>query len=181
MKAIEWEYINNTIEEGLQNNNTKPFWSYVKSRRQDSTGVAPPKKGITLQSDGTTKAHILLDLFKSAFTTNDGTPLPKMKGAPFPTLEQLTIDTNGVAKLLKNLNPAKACGPDYPNTKYYPQDLCGCHRSSLDLHIQTFHTDGPIASGLAVSKHHSSLQEGRRKQSRKLQDSFPDFSSLQTS
>ena len=112
MKAIEWEYINNTIEEGLQNNNTKPFWSSVKSRCQDSTGVAPPKKGITLQSDGTTKAHILLDLFKSAFTPNDGTPLRKMKGAPFPTLEQLTIDTNGVAKLLKNLNPAKACGPD---------------------------------------------------------------------
>ena len=35
-----------------------------------------------------------------------------MKGAPFPTLDQFTIDTNGVAKLLKILNPAKACGPD---------------------------------------------------------------------
>ena len=111
MRAIEWEYINNTIE-GLQNNNTKPFWSYVKSIRQDSTGVAPLKKGTTLQSDGATKAHILLDQFKSAFTPNDGTPLTKMKGAPFPTLDQLTIDTNSVAKLLKNLNPAKACGPD---------------------------------------------------------------------
>ena len=112
MRAMEWEYINNTIEEGLRNNNTKPFWSYIKSRRQDSTGVAPLKKGTTLQSDGATKAHILLDQFKSAFTPNDGTPLPKMKEAPFPTLEQLTIDTNGVAKLLENLNPAKACGPD---------------------------------------------------------------------
>ena len=112
MRAIEWEYINNTIEEGLRNNNTKPFWSYVKSRRQDSTGVAPLKKGTTLQSDGATKAHILLDQFKSAFTPNDGTPLPKMKGAPFPILDQLTIDTTGIAKLLKNLNPAKASGPD---------------------------------------------------------------------
>ena len=112
MRAMEWEYINNTIEEGLRNNNTKPFWSYVKSRRQDSTGVAPLKKGTTLQNDGATKAHILLDQFKFVFTPNDGTPLPKMKGAPFPTLDQLTIDTNGVAKLLKNLNPGKACGPD---------------------------------------------------------------------
>ena len=112
LRAIEWEYINNIIEEGLRNNNTKPFRSYVKSRRQDSTGVAPLKKGTTLQSDGANKAHILLDQFKSAFTPNDGTPLPKMKGAPFPTLDQLTIDTNGVAKLLKNLNPANACGPD---------------------------------------------------------------------
>ena len=112
MRAMEWEYINNTIEDGLRNNNTKPFWSCVKSRRQDGTGVAPLKKGTTLQSDGATKAHILLDQFKSAFTPNDGTPLPKMKGAPFPTLDQLTIDTNGVAKQLKNVNPAKACGPD---------------------------------------------------------------------
>ena len=43
MRAIEWEYINNTIE-GLRKYNTKPFWSYVKSRRQDSTSVAPLKK-----------------------------------------------------------------------------------------------------------------------------------------
>ena len=110
MRAKEWGYINKTI--GLRNNNTKPFWNYVKSRRQESTGVAHLKKGTSLQSDGVTKAHILLDQFKSVSTPNDGTPLPKMKGAPFPTLDQLTLDANGVAKLLKILNPAKASGPD---------------------------------------------------------------------
>ena len=179
MRAIEWEYINNAIEEGLRNNNTKPFWSYIKSRRQDSTGVAPLKKGTTLQSDGANKAHILLDQFKSAFTPNDGTPLPKMKGAPFPTLEQLTIDTNGVAKLLKNVNPAKACGTDgIPNMilktcadAIAPALTCIYRRS-----IQT----GQFPADWQSAKHHSSLQEGRKKQSSKLQASFPDFSSLQT-
>ena len=112
MRAIEKEHINNTIEEGLWNdNNTKPFWSNVKSRRQDSTGVAPLKKGTALQSDGATKARILFDQFKSVFTPNDGSSLPKMKGAPFPVLDQLTIETNGAAQLLKKLNSAKASGP----------------------------------------------------------------------
>ena len=119
MRAKELEYLNNTIEEGLPRNNTKPFWSYVKCRRQDTTGVAPLKKGTTLQSDGATKAHILLDQFKSVFTSNDGTPLLKMKEAPIPTLDQLTIDTNGVTKLLKTLNPAKSKWTGW-NTKHDP-------------------------------------------------------------
>ena len=43
------------------------------------------------------------------------------------------------------------------NTRHDPQDLCGRHRSNLDLHIQTFLiTDGP-ASGLAVSKRISAV------------------------
>jgi hypothetical protein len=39
-----------------------------------------------------------------------------MKGSPHPTLDDLTIDVNGVTKLLRNLNPSKASGPDHiPN------------------------------------------------------------------
>ena len=34
----EWQYINGTIQEGLANNNTKPFCSYIKSKKQDSFG-----------------------------------------------------------------------------------------------------------------------------------------------
>ena len=42
MRKAEWEYINNTITQGLQTNNSKPFWKYIKSRKQDNIGVAPP-------------------------------------------------------------------------------------------------------------------------------------------
>ena len=54
--------------EGLNNNNTKPFWKYVKSKRQDANGIAPLKKGTTLVNDSKGKAEILLDQFKSVFT-----------------------------------------------------------------------------------------------------------------
>jgi hypothetical protein len=36
IRKAEWNCINDTIMEGLQNNNLKPFWKYVKSRKQDS-------------------------------------------------------------------------------------------------------------------------------------------------
>ena len=39
----KWNYINDTIMEGVQNNNSKPFWKYVKSRKQDNIGVSPLK------------------------------------------------------------------------------------------------------------------------------------------
>ena len=112
MRKTEYQYVNRVIEEGIKGNNTRPFWRYVKARRQDNTGVAPLKKGTTLFSDSTTKAKILLDQFCSVFTKDNGSQLPKMESAPYPGLTDLVIKTEGVAKLLRNLNPAKACGPD---------------------------------------------------------------------
>jgi hypothetical protein len=44
MHKAEWEYINNTITQGLQTNNSKLFWKYIKSRKHDNIGVAPPEK-----------------------------------------------------------------------------------------------------------------------------------------
>ena len=41
LRRAEWQYINTTIENGLMTRNSKPFWRYVKSRRQDNAGVAP--------------------------------------------------------------------------------------------------------------------------------------------
>ena len=40
------------------------------------------------------------------------TEIPEMKGDPFPTIDDLTIDTEGVRKLLEEVNPRKASGPD---------------------------------------------------------------------
>jgi hypothetical protein len=64
LRKAEWEYINSNIIEGLINNNTKPFWKYVKYKRQDSGGIAPLK----LILDSLWKAAILQDQFKSVFT-----------------------------------------------------------------------------------------------------------------
>jgi hypothetical protein len=51
---VEWDYVNTNIIDGL-NKNTKPFWKYVKSKHQESGGIAPLKKG-------TNVLMLLLDL-----------------------------------------------------------------------------------------------------------------------
>ena len=57
VRKAEWNYINDTIMEGLQNNNSKPFWKYVKSRKQDSIGVSPLKSNGQLVNDNKGKAR----------------------------------------------------------------------------------------------------------------------------
>ncbi len=77
-KKAEINFINNTIQDGLENNNTKPFWRYIKSKRQDSVGIAPLKRLGNLVTDSKGKAEILVDQFKSVFTQDTSSTLPHM-------------------------------------------------------------------------------------------------------
>jgi hypothetical protein len=43
-RKAEWDHINNIISEGFENKNSKPFWNYMKSKKQDNIGVAPLKR-----------------------------------------------------------------------------------------------------------------------------------------
>ena len=74
--------------------------------------LPPLRKESTLHSDSSSNAKILLEQFQSVFTQDNSSPLAKIRGEPFPDLEKLLIDEKGVAKLHRNLNPAKASGPD---------------------------------------------------------------------
>ena len=67
-RRAEWSYANNVIQDGLAQNNTKPFWRYVKSKQQDNIGVSPLKRYGVLHSDNKSKAEILLNQFSSVFT-----------------------------------------------------------------------------------------------------------------
>ena len=72
-------YINSAIQEGFDNNNTKPFWNFVKARRKDNVGVSPLKVNGRLFSNPENKAELLLKQFKSAFSSNNDNlpPIPK--------------------------------------------------------------------------------------------------------
>ena len=75
-KKAEISHIDNVIQKGLTDNNSKPFWRYVKSRRQDSVGVSPLKKMGQLVNDGKGKAQILVEQFQSVFTRDDDQQTP---------------------------------------------------------------------------------------------------------
>ena len=96
----------------------KRFWSFLKSKGQDSVGVAPLKnKEGFLKSDSQSKANILNEQFCSVFTKEDGSTIPDKGPSNINTMNDITVTENGVFKLLKNLNTNKAAGPDEIRTK----------------------------------------------------------------
>ena len=57
-------------------------------------------------------ANILNRQFISVFTDDTKTSLPDLGPSQYPSMEDMTVSSEGVVKLLKNLKPHKAAGPD---------------------------------------------------------------------
>ena len=106
------EHINDILQTGLEKGDSGPFWRYIRSQRQDNTGIAPLKAGGKLHPDSTSKAEILNTQFKSVFTQEDTSDIPHLFGPDYPTIANLVVMPEGVRKLLDNINPKKAAGPD---------------------------------------------------------------------
>ena len=89
----------------------KKFWSFIAHKRKDQSGIPP------LQTDGKTisnnreKADLLNTHYGSIFTKDDPTINPVLSN-PLPDMPRFEIHSSGVLKLLKELEPHKACGPD---------------------------------------------------------------------
>ena len=109
-RKAETKFLNNIFTKGLEENNTKPFWKYIKSKKQDNIGVAPLKANGKLVNDSTGKANILAEQFKSVFTKSS--TIQSSSLYQYPAIRDLNITEKGVEKLLRNINPAKAVGPD---------------------------------------------------------------------
>ena len=111
-RKAEWDYINSTINEGLQSNNSKAFWKYIKSKKQDNIGVSPLKQGVQLVTNSKEKAEILIRQFQSVFTKDTSVNMPNTTKQVRNSTPKLTIREKGVTDLLKKVNLSKASGPD---------------------------------------------------------------------
>jgi len=96
LNKAHWTYVNGILLEGLEDNETKPFWSYIEVRKQDSIGVAPVKKNDVLMNNSKDKAEILSDQFRSVFTHKEDGAVPELEGQNYPVIDPLTIKDNGV-------------------------------------------------------------------------------------
>ena len=110
-----WRYINSLFEPSKDTEipaAQKRFWNYIKSLKKDNTGVSALKENGKLHPDPTSKANILNRQYQSVFTHEDKTHIPTPDGLPFPSMPEITVNPAGVEKLLRQLNPSKASGPD---------------------------------------------------------------------
>jgi hypothetical protein len=84
------------IVSGDMKNNSKKLWSYIKHKKQDSSGVAPLKDtdGL-LHSDTPAKPEILNNQFHSVYTKEDFDNLPSKGPSPHPTMPSIQVNSNG--------------------------------------------------------------------------------------
>ena len=100
------------LNDSLESENHKPFWWYMKSQRQDNCGISPLKCNGELHSDSQTKAWISNDQFSSVFTKHDQHDGTVLEGPSIPPLAGLNISVKGVMKLVQEISPSKAGGPE---------------------------------------------------------------------
>ncbi|KAI0241406.1 hypothetical protein LSAT2_027948 [Lamellibrachia satsuma] len=110
---VYWNAYNNYVKDIVTSNgNPKNLYTFIKGKRCDNSGVAPPKIDCVQANDPQKKATILNEQFSSIYTTNDSTNIPSMSGEPSLGMHQFSIDQAGIQKTLQGLNPHKAAGPD---------------------------------------------------------------------
>ena len=121
LKAIRkarWSYLNDVLSLSLGEGNSKPFWQYIRAQRQDNIGISPLKENGNLVSDALGKADILSRQFSSVFTKITGGDVARLAGPNYPQIDPLTIRQKGVEKLLADLDPSKASGPDHIHCRF---------------------------------------------------------------
>ena len=95
-----------------KNEKAKKFWSFVKSLKNDAFGINTLRENGILKTDTLDKANICNRQFQSAFTHESDDEIPSKGTSPFTPMGEITVDPNGVLKLLNNLKIHKAPGPD---------------------------------------------------------------------
>ena len=82
---------------------TKRLWSHIKRQRKDNFCVASLR-----HNDN----KLLNNYFTSVFTPHSLESPPVTPNSPFPDILTVSVDANGVFKLLNELDISKATGPD---------------------------------------------------------------------
>ena len=112
LRKARWNCINGILQTSLDDGNSKSFWRYIFSQKNDQSGVAALKENGKLHSGGQKKAEILNHQFSSDFTADQPGVQTTLSLPAYPPLRQLVVNVKGVEKLLQEINPSKASGPD---------------------------------------------------------------------
>ncbi len=86
-------YLNKELLIGFNEKNTKPFWKYVKSTKQENIGIPLQIKCEFKRDISKDKAEIFNNQFKSVFTQDKENDSPSMEVSKYPTIDNFTINT----------------------------------------------------------------------------------------
>ena len=117
LRKAEQHFLGTTVFDSLTSN-PKKFWSFIKQKRRDTNGISALYSKGKLADTAREKAEVLSDQYQSVFTKEDLINIPHMGQRQIPTISDLIISTEGIMKLLKNLDVNKASGPDGISPKF---------------------------------------------------------------
>ena len=60
LRDAERVYVNGILQNGIESENNKPFWKYMKSQKQESFGISALKSNGNVITDSLSKAEILI-------------------------------------------------------------------------------------------------------------------------
>ena len=105
------KYVSGIFKDDTTN---KKMWSYIKSKKQEHVSIPDIKdKNNTMTSDPQKKAQIIHEQFDSVYSDPTSKITPNFEESErLPTMPNIEINYNGILKLLQNINPNKAVGPD---------------------------------------------------------------------
>ena len=94
--------------------NKKKFFMYIKGKQNGtSNGVSELKDNVgKVHQDPKVKATMLNDQFCSVFSDPSKEPAKIHESKRIPTMNNIKVNIRGVEKLMANINPNKATGPD---------------------------------------------------------------------
>ena len=109
LKASHKNFVHKLIE--THDGNTRKFYKYIKSKKNDSSDIPPLQEGETTLFDSSSKATLFNKYFVSVFNRNKCTT-PNMAASPYNPIEDIKVTEQGVLNLLSKINVSKSIGPD---------------------------------------------------------------------
>ena len=110
--AAKWDHLKNLTEDLKENYNTKPFLSYIKSKRKGTKDLVSLKVDNTTITDDGNIANSMNAYFSSVFTSEDYGNFPDMDYVTRTNLTKVHCSTKEVQKHLRDFNMYKFPGPD---------------------------------------------------------------------
>ena len=109
--SAKWQHLKELADKLKLDNNSKPFWNYIKSMRKGTNDLVLLKDGRNEITDEQSIAQEMNLYFSSVFT-REQSDLPEFDNMIYDNLSHIFCTSSEVEKHLKALNIHKSPGPD---------------------------------------------------------------------
>ena len=131
VKSEYRKHLNSIIDQDSH----KSLFRHIKLLRKDSVSIPSLSFNNSVATSDLEKANILNSFFSSVFTEEPLTNLPSPPSYNFPPMPAISFSSDGICKLLSNLNVHSSPGPDSISNKFLK-----LHSHSLSLILQDLFT-----------------------------------------